>query len=129
MARCAPRSSIATANREPSLEIAEAGRPWSFDGDGSLFRLVAEALVGGLLGREEGIEGRPPPGAPEGVRGEDAPVDEPDGEGAERSDIRVDAVEREGRGRTSLDQSHRREDVLRNEHEQVPVGEPAGLYK
>ncbi|MGC8732729.1 MAG: DEAD/DEAH box helicase, partial [Halothiobacillaceae bacterium] len=30
-------------DREPSLEIAEAGRPWSFDGDGALFRLVSEA--------------------------------------------------------------------------------------
>jgi SNF2 family DNA or RNA helicase len=28
---------------EPRLEIAEQGRPWSFDGDGHLFRLVAEA--------------------------------------------------------------------------------------
>ena len=28
---------------EPRLEIVEAGRPWSFDGDGALFRLVAEA--------------------------------------------------------------------------------------
>jgi hypothetical protein len=28
---------------EPALEIAAAGRPWSFDGDGALFRLVAEA--------------------------------------------------------------------------------------
>ncbi len=28
---------------EPRLEIAQAGRPWSFDGDGALFRLVAEA--------------------------------------------------------------------------------------
>jgi SNF2 family DNA or RNA helicase len=28
---------------EARLEIAEAGRPWSFDGDGSLFRLVSEA--------------------------------------------------------------------------------------
>ena len=28
---------------EARLEIAEAGRPWSFDGDGALFRLVAEA--------------------------------------------------------------------------------------
>ena len=28
---------------EPRLEIVERGRPWSFDGDGSLFRLVAEA--------------------------------------------------------------------------------------
>jgi SNF2 family DNA or RNA helicase len=28
---------------EPSLEIAKVGRPWSFDGDGNLFRLVAEA--------------------------------------------------------------------------------------
>jgi SNF2 family DNA or RNA helicase len=30
-------------DREASLEIAEAGRPWSFDGDGALFRLVSEA--------------------------------------------------------------------------------------
>ncbi len=29
---------------EMRLEIVETGRPWSFDGDGSLFRLVAEAL-------------------------------------------------------------------------------------
>jgi SNF2 family DNA or RNA helicase len=30
-------------DREAELEIVEAGRPWSFDGDGALFRLVAEA--------------------------------------------------------------------------------------
>ncbi len=28
---------------EPRIEIVEVGRPWSFDGDGSLFRLVSEA--------------------------------------------------------------------------------------
>src|SRR4030066_1212981 len=28
---------------EQRLEIVEHGRPWSFDGDGSLFRLVSEA--------------------------------------------------------------------------------------
>jgi hypothetical protein len=28
---------------EPRLELVQAGRPWSFDGDGSLFRLVSEA--------------------------------------------------------------------------------------
>jgi SNF2 family DNA or RNA helicase len=28
---------------EPGLEVVEQGRPWSFDGDGSLFRLVSEA--------------------------------------------------------------------------------------
>ena len=28
---------------EPRLEVVEVGRPWSFDGDGSLFRLVSEA--------------------------------------------------------------------------------------
>ena len=28
---------------EPSIEIAEAGRPWSFDGDPAMFRLVSEA--------------------------------------------------------------------------------------
>lgn len=30
-------------DREPDLELVEEGRPWSFDGDGALFRLVAEA--------------------------------------------------------------------------------------
>jgi len=28
---------------EPRLEIVEQGRPWSFDGDGGMFRLVSEA--------------------------------------------------------------------------------------
>src|SRR5690349_11464185 len=28
---------------EPRLEVVEAGRPWSFDGDGARFRLVSEA--------------------------------------------------------------------------------------
>jgi superfamily II DNA or RNA helicase len=28
---------------EPRLKVVESGRPWSFDGDGSLFRLVSEA--------------------------------------------------------------------------------------
>ena len=28
---------------EPRLQIVEIGRPWSFDGDGALFRLVSEA--------------------------------------------------------------------------------------
>jgi len=28
---------------EPRMDIAEQGRPWSFDGDGALFRLVSEA--------------------------------------------------------------------------------------
>src|SRR5262249_3367188 len=30
-------------DREPTLAIAEAGKPWSFDGDGASFRLVPEA--------------------------------------------------------------------------------------
>jgi superfamily II DNA or RNA helicase len=30
-------------DREPSMQILTAGRPWSFDGDGRLFRLVSEA--------------------------------------------------------------------------------------
>lgn len=30
-------------DREPELEILQAGRPWSFDGDPDLFRLVSEA--------------------------------------------------------------------------------------
>src|SRR6266581_1772496 len=28
---------------EPRIEVSEVGRPWSFDGDGRLFRLVSEA--------------------------------------------------------------------------------------
>src|SRR3954463_3704249 len=28
---------------EPRLELVEKGRPWGFDGDGALFRLVSEA--------------------------------------------------------------------------------------
>ncbi len=28
---------------EPRLDVVEVGRPWSFDGDGALFRLVSEA--------------------------------------------------------------------------------------
>src|SRR5947209_14582929 len=28
---------------EPRLDVVEHGRPWSFDGDGGLFRLVSEA--------------------------------------------------------------------------------------
>jgi hypothetical protein len=28
---------------EPRIEVIEKGRPWSFDGDGALFRLVSEA--------------------------------------------------------------------------------------
>lgn len=28
---------------EPRIEVVEQGRPWSFDGDGSVFRLVSEA--------------------------------------------------------------------------------------
>mgnify|MGYP000132213901 CR=1 FL=1 len=28
---------------EPRLEIVEQGRPWSFDGDGALFKLATEA--------------------------------------------------------------------------------------
>jgi hypothetical protein len=28
---------------EPRIEVVELGRPWSFDGDGALFRFVSEA--------------------------------------------------------------------------------------
>ncbi len=34
---------ILTREDEPSLEVVESERPWSFDADGSLFRLVSEA--------------------------------------------------------------------------------------
>jgi len=30
-------------DREPTLAIADIGKPWSFDGDGALFRLLSEA--------------------------------------------------------------------------------------
>src|SRR5207302_7559788 len=36
-------SEILYRDREPTLEIATVGRPWSFDGDGGLLRLVSEA--------------------------------------------------------------------------------------
>jgi superfamily II DNA or RNA helicase len=36
-------SELLYRDREPTLEVATAGRPWSFDGDGGLFRLVSEA--------------------------------------------------------------------------------------
>ncbi len=39
----AVRNHLVYRNEEPTLEIVSAGRPWSFDGDGSLLRLVSEA--------------------------------------------------------------------------------------
>ena len=36
-------SELVYRHDEPRLEVVEVGRPWSFDGDGSLFRLVSEA--------------------------------------------------------------------------------------
>ena len=36
---------------EARLEVVEQGRPWSFDGDGGLFRLVSEAQRDLVLGR------------------------------------------------------------------------------
>jgi superfamily II DNA or RNA helicase len=38
-----PASQLVYRDSEASLELVEHGRPWSFDGDGSLFRLVSEA--------------------------------------------------------------------------------------
>jgi superfamily II DNA or RNA helicase len=38
-----PDVTLLYRDREPGLEIGEVGRPWSFDGDGNLFRLVSEA--------------------------------------------------------------------------------------
>ncbi len=38
-----PASEILYRHDEPRLEVVEEGRPWSFDGDGALFRLVSEA--------------------------------------------------------------------------------------
>src|SRR4051812_36047812 len=36
-------SELLYREREPTLEVVTVGRPWSFDGDGGLFRLVSEA--------------------------------------------------------------------------------------
>jgi superfamily II DNA or RNA helicase len=36
-------SELLYRHREPTLEIASVGRPWSFDGDGAMLRLVSEA--------------------------------------------------------------------------------------
>jgi superfamily II DNA or RNA helicase len=36
-------SELLYRDREPTIEVATAGRPWSFDGDGTLLRLVSEA--------------------------------------------------------------------------------------
>lgn len=38
-----PANELLYRHDEARLEIAEQGRPWSFDGDGALFRLVSEA--------------------------------------------------------------------------------------
>ncbi len=37
-------SELLYRDREPTLKIAVEGRPWSFDGDGAMFRLVSEAM-------------------------------------------------------------------------------------
>jgi superfamily II DNA or RNA helicase len=36
-------SELLYRDREPTLEIASTGRPWSFEGDGNMLRLVSEA--------------------------------------------------------------------------------------
>src|SRR5499425_3136808 len=38
-----PGNVLLYRHNEATLELVEQGRPWSFDGDGSLFRLVSEA--------------------------------------------------------------------------------------
>ncbi|WP_437799218.1 helicase-related protein [Sorangium sp. So ce693] len=42
-ARGALHTRIVSRDDEPSLELVEGTRPWSFDADGNLFRLVSEA--------------------------------------------------------------------------------------
>lgn len=37
-------SELLYRDREASLDIVSAGRPWSFDSDGAIFRLVSEAV-------------------------------------------------------------------------------------
>jgi superfamily II DNA or RNA helicase len=39
-----PNVELLYRDREPTIEIVQTGSPWSFDGDGKLFRLVSEAL-------------------------------------------------------------------------------------
>jgi SNF2 family DNA or RNA helicase len=38
-----PYTELLLRDRESTLEIVQEGRPWSFDGDGALLRLVSEA--------------------------------------------------------------------------------------
>src|SRR5215475_9393347 len=38
-----PGNQLVYRHDEPRLEVVEQGRPWSFDGDGAMFRLVSEA--------------------------------------------------------------------------------------
>ncbi len=38
-----PHTQLLLRHDEPTLEIVAEGRPWSFDGDGALLRLVSEA--------------------------------------------------------------------------------------
>jgi hypothetical protein len=37
------RNRLVFRTEEPRFEVVEEGRPWSFDGDGGLLRLVSEA--------------------------------------------------------------------------------------
>ncbi len=39
----AVKNRLVCRNDEPTLKVVSAGRPWSFDGDGALLRLVSEA--------------------------------------------------------------------------------------
>lgn len=38
-----PANELLYRHDENRIEVVEQGRPWSFDGDGGLFRLVSEA--------------------------------------------------------------------------------------
>lgn len=38
-----PHNELVYRDREPALEVMAAGTSWSFDGDGTLFRLVSDA--------------------------------------------------------------------------------------
>lgn len=54
-----PHTEILFRDREPTLEVVTEGRPWSFDGDGGLLRLVSEAhrmFVGSSI---RSLAGRP----------------------------------------------------------------------
>ncbi len=58
----AVKNRLVYRNEEPTLEIVSAGRPWSFDGDGSLLRQLVRRYPGTNLSycRSSGANGITP---------------------------------------------------------------------